>query len=261
MKKLFIAYNYLIYLIKSKNEHGVHSPFIFDLLMEVVYNRTDYYAYKKIEKIRAELLDSQQSVNCIDLGAGSLKNKGHKKSIKSLVHRSAKSAKFAQLLFRLVNYFQPSNVLELGTSLGISSAYMAMANSKIKVITIEGCEEIACIAEKNFRQLELKNIKQLHGSFDDILPSVLNEISKIEFVFFDGNHRKEPTLNYFHQCLEKAHENSIFIFDDIYWSPEMKEAWKQIKENARVTVTLDLFYLGIVFFRKEQVKQHFVISY
>jgi predicted O-methyltransferase YrrM len=161
----------------------------------------------------------------------------------------------------LVNRFQPEEVLELGTSLGISSAYLASANSKIKVITIEGCKEIAEKAKENFKKLGLQNIEQHLGNFDDVLPQLLSEKKKIDFVFFDGNHRKEPTLNYFKQCLAHAHEGSIFIFDDIYWSSEMKEAWNEIKMNERVTVTLDLFFMGIVFFRKEQVKQHFIIRY
>jgi len=261
MKQLLLAYNYLIYRIKSTNEHGVHSPFVFELLGNVIYNTTDYYAYKPIEKLREQLLNSGHNVTCIDLGAGSLKNNSSTKQIKKIARHAAKSAKYAQLLFRLVNHFQPSEILELGTSLGISTAYMAAANSNIKVTTIEGCPEIAKVAKQNFEQLELKNIEPLTGNFDAALPSVLAQKEKLDFVFFDGNHRKEPTLNYFRQCLQKATDSSIFIFDDIYWSAEMKQAWEEIKNNNRVTVTIDLFYMGIVFFRKEQVKQNFIIRY
>ena len=211
--------------------------------------------------LRSYLQQSNQKINCTDLGAGSLVGNKKSRQVKQLVSSSAKSKKFAQLLFRLVDHFQPEEVLELGTSLGISTAYLASANSKIKVITIEGCKEIAEKATENFKKLGLQNIEQHIGNFDDVLPKILSEKEKVDLVFFDGNHRKEPTLNYFKQCLAKAHENSVFIFDDIYWSKEMAEAWDEIKMNERVTVTLDLFYMGIVFFRKEQVKQHFTISY
>ena len=261
MKKLFLAYNYLIYRFKSTNEHGVHSPFVYDLLMNVVYNRTDYYAYRLIEQVREQLLSSKKTIHCTDLGAGSLKNNNVVKSIKQVAETAAKPPKYAQLLFRLVDHFQPTQILELGTSLGISTAYMASANSKAKVITIEGCTEIAGAAKHNFEQLELKNIEQLTGNFDTVLPHVLDKIEKLDLVFFDGNHRKQATLNYFNECLQKAHEGSVFIVDDIYWSAEMKEAWEEIKNNDRVKVTIDLFFMGIVFFRKEQVKQHFVIRY
>ena len=157
--------------------------------------------------------------------------------------------------------FQPETGLELGTSLGISSAYIAKANATSSFTTIVGCSEIAAIAKENFASLNIKNVQQIIGNFDDELPKYLNRTEKLDFVFFDGNHRKEPTLNYFKQCLAKANDNSVFVFDDIYWSSEMKEAWTEIKKHERVTVTIDLFFLGIVFFRKEQARQDFILRF
>lgn len=261
MKKLFLVYNYLIYRLRSTNEHGVHSPFVFELLGNVIYNKTDYYAYKDIEELRETLLETKKTINCIDLGAGSLNGNSSIKGVKQIAKYAAKPAKYGQLLFRLVNHFQPVHILELGTSLGISTAYIASANSKATITTIEGCDEIATIAKQNFEQLELKNIEQVTGNFDAELPLILKNKEKLDLVFFDGNHRKEPTLNYFNQCLLKAHNDSIFVFDDIYWSKEMKEAWQEIKQNSRVTVSIDLFFTGIIFFRKEQVKEHFIIRF
>ena len=243
------------------NEHGVHSPFVYDLLLSTIYNKKNFYSYIQIEKMRNALSLSKHQIECIDFGAGSLVNNSTKKSIQTILHSASKSPKYAQLLFRLVNHFQPDTILELGTSLGISSAYMASANSKSKFISIEGCKEIAIVAGQNFKQLELKNVEQVIGNFDEVLPDVLKNINQLDFVFFDGNHRKEPTINYFRQCLEKASEKSVFVFDDIYWSAEMTEAWEEIKNHEKVTVSLDLFYLGIVFFRKEQLKQNFIIRY
>lgn len=251
----------MIYRVKSVNEHGVHSPFVYDLLLSTIYNKKNFYAYLQIEKLRNALTLSNQKVNCIDLGAGSKVNNTSTKSVQTILYSASKPTKYAQLLFRLVDHFQPTTILELGTSLGVSSAYMATANSKSKLITIEGCNEIANIAKTNFQKLELNNIEQVVGNFDEVLPDILKNINQLDFVFFDGNHRKEPTLNYFKQCLGKANEKSIFIFDDIYWSAEMQEAWEEIKKNEKVTVSLDLFYMGIIFFRKEQVKEHFIIRY
>ncbi len=266
MKKLAIVFYYLKYLVQSTSEHGVHSPFVFDLILKVIYNDKEYYPFKNIEVVREQLLTSNQMVNCVDMGAGSKvtaynANIEIKKNVGHIAKYATKSVKFAQLLFRLVNYFQPENVIELGTSFGISTAYLASANSTTNVITIEGSPEIAEIANKNFKHLGLQNIQQLIGNFDSVLPSVLKKTDKVDFVFFDGNHRKQATLNYFNLCLQKAHNNSVFVFDDIYWSFEMKEAWDEIKTDSRVKVTIDLFYMGIVFFRKEQVKQHFVVRF
>ena len=261
MKKLFLIYNYFVYLFKSTNEHGVHSPFVYDLLTTVIYNKTDYYVYKEIELLREKLKHSTETVSCIDLGAGSHKSGSSTRTVKQLLHYSVKPAKYSQLLFRLANHFQPETVLELGTSLGITAAYIAKANSKSNFITIEGCPEIAAIAKRNLSELNFTNVQMMVGNFDTLLPDIIEKTKPIDFVFFDGNHRKAATLNYFNQCLKKINEGSVFVFDDIYWSAEMKEAWQEIKSNDKVTVTIDLFFMGIVFFRKEQNKEHFILRF
>jgi predicted O-methyltransferase YrrM len=168
----------------------------------------------------------------------------------------------AQLLFRLVNHFQPATTLELGTSLGLTTAYLAAANSRQQVITFEGCPNTAAVARETFEKLELKNVRLVEGNLDQTLPATLAGLTKpVDFVFFDGNHRYEPTLRYFEQCLAKAHENSVFVLDDIHWSAEMEQAWEAIKAHSAVTVTVDLFYVGLVFFRKTQPRQDFWLRY
>lgn len=259
VKKLHLAISYLKYLIKSKNEHSVHSPFVFDLATNVIYKKTPYYAYPEVEKVRAELLVDKTEIAITDLGAVA-KNK-YNKRVQQIAKTSLKQTKYAQLIFRLVNHFQPTSILELGTSLGITTSYMALANPKAKVTSIEGSKAIAEIANQNFTKLSIENINSVVGNFDAILQSELDKFEKLDFVFFDGNHRKQATLNYFNLCLQKKHSQSVFIFDDIYWSAEMTEAWEEIKNHHEVTVSIDLFHLGIIFFRTEQVKQHFIIRF
>lgn len=261
MKKLRFAFRYFNYLLKAGNEHSVHSPFVFDLLLNVIYVKTDYYVFKDIENIRQQLLNSDKTISYTSYGVNTNEKNAPQIKIKNLAKHSAKPAKYGQLLFRLVNHFQPAQVLELGTSLGISTAYLASANSKINVITIEGSKQLATIAGTNFKQLKLNNVKQVTGNFENVLPPVIDGCKSLDFVFFDGNHRKEPTLNYFNLCLQKANESSVFVVDDIYWSKEMAEAWKEIKNNDSVTITIDLFFMGLVFFRKTQAKQHFIIRF
>jgi predicted O-methyltransferase YrrM len=243
------------------NEHGIRSPFVFDLLLNVIYVKADYYHYKDIEKLREQLLDSDKKISFTDFGASNAKASVSIKKVKDIAQYSAKSAKYAQLLFRLVNHFQPLQVLELGTSLGISTAYLALANSQAKVLTIEGSAAAAELAKQNFEQLQLKNIEQVIGNFDEVLPNVISNCKQLDLVFFDGNHRKEATIAYFNLCLEKATENSVFIIDDIHWSKGMMEAWDEIKANSSVTVTVNLFFMGLVFFKPGQAKQHFVIRF
>lgn len=239
MKKIFLLYNYCVFRLKSGNEHSVHSPFVFDLLTKVIYDRVDYYSFEKIENLRRTLL----------------------KSKKTIVKNNMKLFEYGQLLFRLVNYFQPTQIIELGTSVGINSAYMASVSSKNHVIAIESNSEIAEISKNNFEKLELKNIEQIVGDIDSVLPTILAKCEFLEFVCFTGNASKNDTLNRFNKCLEKINGTSIFIFDNMYCSSEMKEAWNEIKNHDRVRVTVDLFFMGIIFFREEQVKQHFVIRY
>jgi len=261
MDKVHFGINYLKYNALKTNEHGIHSPFVFDLYNKVLKNNVPFYAYAEMENLREQLLSDSRSIEVNDLGAGSGAGLKKSRKISAIAQTAAKAPKYAQLLFRLVDHFQPATILELGTSLGMGTMYLAIARSKSRVITMEGCAETRKIALENFRKASLQNITSIEGNFDTELPQLLKQEKSLDLVYFDGNHRKEATLDYFEQCLEKANENSVFIVDDIYWSKGMTEAWETIKAHPEVTVTLDLFQLGIVFFRTVQAKQHFVLAY
>lgn len=258
--KLEFSFRFLKYLWQSQTRHDIHSPFVYDLLTNVIKDKFAPEAFKKIEDIRIELLRSDAEISVNDLGAGSVFGAKKKRKISQITKDTSKQPKYAQLLYRLAEHFQSKTILELGTSLGISTAYLAAVKGS-KVITIEGCAEKANVAKNNFSKINLDNIAVVVGNFDEKLSTVLDRTGQLDFVFFDGNHRKEPTLNYFELCLNKAHNNTVFVFDDIHWSNEMEDAWNTIKANAGVTVTVDLFFLGLVFLRKEQTKQHFIIKY
>lgn len=196
-----------------------------------------------------------------DLGAGSKNSSSNERTIRQLIKNSAKAPKYGQLLFRLVNYVEAKNIIELGTSLGMSTLYLANSRRYSNVYTLEGSKEIAKKAKDNFNKMQLKNIEVINGNFDNTLTPLLDKLQKVDFVFFDGNHKEKPTLHYFEKCLSKVHNNTVFVFDDIYWSEEMTSAWKVIKANKKVTMTIDVFEMGIVFFRKELPKQDLVINY
>lgn len=261
MDKVHAIVNYLKYRYLRVNAHGIHSPFVFELYNQVFRKEMHFYAYEKVEDLRRRLLSDLRPLEVTDLGAGSYKGLKKVRTVGWIARTSAKEKKYGQLLFRLVNHFQPSLIIELGTSLGISTAYLAIARANSKVITIEGSPQIRRTALSVFKQLELENIESIEGNFDTELPAVLARHPQPGLVFFDGNHLRDATLRYFEQCLASATPQSIFVFDDIYWSEGMTEAWEQIKAHPQVTVTLDLFQMGIVFFRKEQAKEHFIIDY
>jgi predicted O-methyltransferase YrrM len=255
---------YLRYWLRSGNAHGLHSPFVYGLYTTVICHDGEFGVYARIEERRCELLKSNKLIAVKDFGAGSqvAGASGAQRRLSAIARHAAKPPRLAQLLFRLVNHFQPTTVLELGTSLGLTTAYLAAASSRSQVITFEGCPNTAAEARDTFEKLDLKNVCLVEGNLDQTLPATLAGLAQpVDFAFFDGNHRYEPTLRYFEQCLAKAHENSVFVLDDIHWSAEMERAWEAIKAHPAVTVTVDLFYVGLVFFRKAQPRQDFWLRY
>ncbi len=259
-----LAFKYVKYYLTASNGkgHGVHSPFVFDFITNIINDQRHFYAYDFIEDCRQEILENNKVLTIEDFGAGSTITKSNERKVKDIARSALKPKKFGRLMFRMVNYFGSDTIAELGTSLGITTAYLASGNLGGNVYTFEGAKQVAEIAKRNFNDLALHNIRVIEGNFDDTLQQQLDKMSSVDFAFVDGNHRKEPTLRYFNQLLEKSTEFSVFVFDDIHWSKEMEEAWKYIQQQADVKLTLDLFFIGIVFFRKEQkVPQHFVIRF
>lgn len=253
--------DYSLYKFNSTNKFGIHSPFLYEFVSKVLYENGEYYSYQLIENVRKHWLADTSKIKVIDFGAGSKIFKSDQRKIKDICKVAVKPKKYGQLLFRIANYFQPQNVIELGTSLGITTAYLASAAPNATVISIEGDPQTYAIAQKTMRLSQVNNVKIINETFTKALPEVLESIDRIDLVFIDGHHDKNATLNYFQHCLVKSHEETVFIFDDINWSDGMKEVWCLIKDNPSVTVTIDLFYMGIVFLKKGLKKEHYLLNY
>jgi predicted O-methyltransferase YrrM len=253
--------DYLKHRLTAKSRHGTHSPFVYKLADEVIYDFNDKSEYKNIEEQRKKLFNDDSIITVTDLGAGSHLNKNRTKKVSQIAKNALKSPRLAKLIYRLAKNTKAKSAIELGTCLGITTAYLAKTDAQTQVITIEGCPQTAEVARKNFRDLNLENIELHVGNFDLILPDIIAQQPSLDFVYIDGNHRKEATLNYFKWCLPKVTENSLLIFDDIYWSEGMKEAWTEIKNHPDVTVTIDLFWIGLVYFKKGQAKEHFKLKF
>lgn len=239
----------------------MHSPFVFEFIKNVLNDTKEYECYKPIEKVRKNLLVNNQVIEVEDFGAGLTVIKTKSRIVKSIAASSLKPKKYSQLLFRIVQYYKKANVLELGTSFGTTTAYLASGNSVV-VTTMEGSQNIAAIAKNNFSQLGLNNIEIIEGDFNKTLPVFLSTNKNLDFIFLDGNHRKVPTLKYFEEILLKTNEQTIFVFDDIHWSKEMEEAWELVKHHHQVTLTIDLFFIGIALLGKNfKEKQHFAIRF
>jgi len=262
--KFQLGLKYLRYYLAASDGkgHGMHSPFVFEFITKVLNDKTNYPAYSQVENLRQQLLKDQTILIVEDFGAGSSVDKTSQRSIASITKNAAKPAKFGQLLYRMVRYYQPKSILELGTSLGMTTSYLSLGKLDSKIITMEGAKSIAETARQNFKILNLHNISIEEGNFDQTLSSAISQLSSIDLAFIDGNHRREPTERYFNQFLTLTHTDSILIFDDIHWSPDMEQAWEAIQEHPAVRCTIDLFFVGIILFRKEfKENQHFKIRF
>ncbi len=253
---------YLRYLVYSKNLHGIHSPFVYSLVKDIIYSKySKPKAFDAIESIRQAYKKDFSPIDNLDYGAASKFGTGQN-TISRVCYRSAKSKKYAQLLFRLAKWHNPDYAIELGTSLGISAMYQATGFSEnTQFTTIEGHPGIALKAENAMKAINIKHVNIVTGNFNHELPKLLANLPQVDWVFFDGNHKKAPTLQYFEQCLAKASKNALFIFDDINWSDEMRQTWIELKKHPKVFITIDLFFMGLVFLNPREQKEQFTIRF
>jgi predicted O-methyltransferase YrrM len=254
---MFEAREYIRWRIKAHGKAGVHPPFLFRLADEVLTEKNTVSMAPHIETMRKKLRKDRRVIQVTDLGAGSKTGAARERSIRDMARHAAKSEKWGKTLARLAAELQPNHLIELGTSLGISAAYLASAVPKGKLVTLEGCPAIASEARKNLDSLEIKNVEIRTGHFDQTLPALLGELNSVDFAYVDGNHTEEATLRYFDWLKNKAQGHTVLVFDDIHWSSGMAEAWKKITADSRVTLSVDFFRIGVVFFDSRFSKQHF----
>lgn len=280
--RLQLARKYIRYYLTASNSkgHGVHSPFVYELIRNVLNDRRAFPVFKRIGTLRSRLVEDTTMLSVDDMGAGSAVSGGRQRRVGEIARHAAKPAKLGRLLYRIARYYQSKAVLELGTSLGLSTAYLASGAREgtvsgehgpgergdradgVRVWTIEGAAAIAAVAANNFRELGLHEIELIVGNFDEKMEGVLSRAGRIDLAFIDGNHRLEPTLRYFNLLMDRCAPASILIFDDIHWSDEMEEAWARVQQDPRVFMTIDLFFIGLVVLREEfKVKQHFVVRF
>jgi len=252
--------SYIQFLRLSKNRHGVHSPFVYGLVTECFNDKRKYSEYEILKSHRKALRSDASTIEMRDFGQGSRVFKGNARKVFAVLKNAGMKKKRQKLLFRMAKYFNSENVLELGTSLGLGTVALSLSNEFAAIKTVEGCPNTLQKAQEYFEKFNLHNIEIHQKLFNDFLSesrSVGTE--KYDLIFIDGDHNGARTLGYFNSLLKNVHNDSVIIFDDIYWSKDMTEAWQQIIANEKVTVSIDTFQWGMVFFRKEQPKQDFVI--
>ena len=260
-----IFFKYMAYLLNASNGrgHGTHSPFVFDFIVNVLRpKRIRDARFDTIELARGRLRKSRDAISVKDLGAGSAYEHNTIRSVSRIAKYAVKSPKYAQLLHRMIRYYNIDSVIELGTSLGITTQYLALAEPKNGVVTLEGAPEVATYASDSFIAAGYKNIRVICGDFKDHFSKLLSETEGRKLIFFDGNHQYDATMQYFSSAIASANEGDIFVFDDVHWSSGMERAWAEIQGNEAVSCTIDLFFIGIVFFKTNfYQKQDFTIRF
>jgi len=246
--------SYLKYYSRAKTIYSVHSPFMYEIIKELVQNKKGYYAFIEIEQLKRRLSIDQKQINLQDLGAGSKTRQSNQKTVSEILKTSVSSDQKCKILFHLSRVLKPRLSLELGTSLGISAMSIAQGDPQMTLHTIEGDPELRNIAQSHFQSKKLKIISH-QGSFDEILPNLLADVHKIDFVFIDGNHTYESTIRYHQMIKPKLSENAVILYDDIYWSKGMTDAWLDLKADPDFQFSLDLFNFGILFKRADEVKK------
>lgn len=286
---------------------GIHSPYLFYMVRMLFYDRHAYYCFSSIEQERCALLSSARTITVRDFGTGaSLLGDTYTQSVRAIAKSSLEQPKIAQLLFRLVVFLgheaaRPLEVVELGTSLGITTAYLASADSRNRITTFEGSPAIAEVARQVWQRLGLTNIRLVEGNLNDTLDNTLNDTfnntrnntgthtpddivadpldptlndtlntssstpqktgavpkKQIDLAYIDANHTECATWRYFTTLLPMAGTKSIFVIDDIHYSPQMEAAWRRICAHEAVTTTMDLWSVGIVFFDPHYLRKHY----
>ncbi len=268
MNNIKLLKQYFQWIIKAKDLHGVHSPFLYNFMKNCLYQDEIKPEFQRIEAVRKQLLNDRKNLSYTDHGAGNRIKSGNEnantpttRSVAQIAKSSLKPPKTCRLFSRIPAYFDFQNVLEMGTSFGITSSYLACSKSNITIETIEGAPPIAQIARKTFSGLGLTNIKLREGLFDYVLPQLFRENPCFDMVYIDGDHKGESLLRYFNHIAKHIHDGSVVIVDDIRWSVSMHNAWLRIIAENEITLSVDLFDCGLLFFKKGLSKEHYAIKF
>jgi predicted O-methyltransferase YrrM len=258
---IFQLKTFLNYWLDAVDEHSLHSPFLFNFFKNVIRSRDTFPYVEKLRTIRKSLQEDHRTIHVADLGAGSIKLKTAQRKISDITKISTTPEKYSNLYARIITYFKCQHVLELGTSVGINTMYLAKANPEANIITFEGSPEVSMVADEMFLVNGVANIRLIEGNIDFTLPSYLSHCEKIDFAMIDANHRFEPTMRYFEWLLQKSHRNTILVVDDIHYSRDMEQAWHTMKAHQSVNTTIDLYRCGLIFFDPSLTKQNVVLQF
>lgn len=248
------------YVLRAQGAGLIHSPFVFEVYQHDFDPKHIHFDFQELYHARQRLLSDTSVLQIQDFGAGSTTGAGTERTVASIAKSAVKKAKYAELMYRLMNRHQPNSILEIGTSLGLTSLYLQKAVPKAKVVTLEGAPELCKFSGQLFREQGCPDIEIVEGAFDQTLKQVASR-HQWDVVFVDGNHREKATVDMTQMLLKHASPNALFVIDDIYWSKGMTAAWESLRRMPEFTLSIDLFEMGLLWRKLPMEKQHFVLRY
>jgi predicted O-methyltransferase YrrM len=256
MSRFFQIKSFVNHWLDSVDEHSIHSPFFFDFYTKVIRDNPHHQEFNAYEELRRKLLGNTLAVKMVDLGAKSPHFNNNTRTLSEIAATSLSPASYCRLYNRIIHYIDASQIVELGTSMGITTLYLAQKNDA-QVTTFEGNDSMVNVALTNFEYFDKKNIDLVEGNIDNCLSEFLVNPRKIQFALMDANHRYEPTIRYFHLLSRRMADKGVMVIDDIYYSEEMNRAWRELRNHQLVYGSVDLFRCGLLFFDHALNRQHY----
>lgn len=257
MGRFFAVKKYIAYKFQHINEYHIHSPFVFHFYTQIIKDKTRYQVYKDVANLKNKLKKDPRKIKITDYGSGQYKTY---RSISDILTKSSQWDKFAHLLYRMMRHYQYEEFIELGCSFGLTSIYLALGNPKGHGYTVDACEASLKIAIENMQLTHVDNVKIIHAEFESVFDNLLDNMKNNTLIYIDGNHHYQPTLKYFKMILKYKHKLPVVVFDDIYHSKEMEKAWHEIIANPFVSISFNLYKLGIIYFNDSFSKQDFILK-
>lgn len=255
----FLRKGLLLYRsIRYRKGFGVHSPFVFSLITKVIEEKCPYYCFQEIELLRKQLLFGEKKITYPDRKCnGRIKTR----AIGSIVKHEAISPKEGALLFRLTNYFKSKHILQIGSNMGLSTLYLTSYAKGLSCIALEHIPEFAEISKQTISRKGRNKVDLRIGEYIKLLPQALNDLHTVDLVFFNTQHETVDNQELFNECLKFVKNETLFIFEGINANNEMRSFWKNVCACPEVTVSLDLFSLGIAVFNKKLHKKNYIVYF
>lgn len=246
---LFRAGSAIRWYCRARTRYDVHSPHIVEFLNEVYCDRRYYHAFAKIRGIRKSWEKEKVTVKLTSHGAKSKTTARGERSAASLVATNAINDASGRFLFRLALWIKAKRLLEFGTNAGISTLYLAEADTRAQVQTVEGNPALAELAQRTFSLAKLQPTAYVSLFERWLEENPPNLAAPYDLIFIDGDHRYQPTLDYVDQLLPATNPAGIIVVADIHWSEGMEKAWAELKDRPGVTASVDTYHFGLLFLK------------